>query len=662
MTDLMPFSLPKPLPTISDEGSEENMSDDPESCFPELLARDLEISSSIFEAKNMTSGTPCKTLIHEEKTKQRTLSCPGRLLTSPYQTASLRVQTLGAIEERDSVVSFLSPGDYGTEMISDGDSIHGSESSGVEGPSIRFRQQSIVTAATSLTSNSGSAPSPKEFMSDRHSRGHSWIDVDSDDDMMEAEDEELIAERHFALSPRPPSPVASEGPFSIMENLQDLPRSQTVPPRSSHAMSSGSLSRQNSLRSSDIPRRRASVSCSITPSNTFTTQESFGPRPTSNCRKKRLSLHLPSHARYLYQVEPYPEISPPPDKMGGFDAELGDQYEDDSIFDGHFRPLQRPNTVYIQTTPPPSPLPSVQTWLDRARPSFDSQRPVDDLVKAVPLPPDIIETLRVSIVCFPETMLLTSSLTIETIRAYSKKVRHTSTDGWRESIGSMPPHNHRRSLWKKVVSHGRESLHTYLHRGQLHNDIVAGDETPRDHNAYPDAWTSLRHVFGTCSDYICDALYAHIVAYNYISRVPRSQTPSSPRISISSSKRSQSDDIPKKAASLLGIDSPQRPFQTNPPMSRIAKKFSIPLTRGFAKDEMTVGSGTSAAQDNATRNIEAGLLRCIMRLIATAKMMAEGGGGEERLMEIEPQELDMIVVRSLCEIVRISEEAIVTVG
>jgi hypothetical protein len=147
-----------------------------------------------------------------------------------------------------------------------------------------------------------------------------------------------------------------------------------------------------------------------------------------------------------------------------------------------------------------------------------------------------------------------------------------------------------------------------------------------------------------------------MVAYNYISRVPRSQSLPLNRASTVSSKKSQNDDIPKKAASLLGLDSPQLPGPPNG--GRITKKFSSPLTAwGFGKDEMSpVGGALSAAQDNTTRNIEAGLLRCIMRLIGTARMMAEEGGGEDRLMEAELQEADMIFVRSLCEIVRISEE------
>ena len=176
------------------------------------------------------------------------------------------------------------------------------------------------------------------------------------------------------------------------------------------------------------------------------------------------------------------------------------------------------------------------------------------------------------------------------------------------------------------------------------------DGAHQDAVASPAPWASLRHVFGGCSDYICDALYAHIVAYNYVSRVPRNQ-PASQRASTSYSKP-QSEDIPKKAATLLGLSAPQAHLTPN--VGRFAQKFSTPLTAmGFGKDEVP----STTAQDNATRNIESGLLRCISRLVATAKMMAEEGSGEDRLVDVEPQEVDIIFVRSLCEIVRISEEA-----
>ncbi|KAH7126343.1 hypothetical protein B0J13DRAFT_646404 [Dactylonectria estremocensis] len=643
MKDLLPLSLPKPRCNSPDnEPVEDAMTGEVGQCLPEVLARDLEMCSAMFAAKNMTAGTPSTTLVFEEKNKQRTMSCPGRILTSPYQTASLRVQSLGAIEERNSVVSFLEHRGYGTEETSDLDSLHGTESSGgLEGPCIRLRQQSITTTATSLTSASGSAPSPKILQSWEMSRGNSWINDESDDDIDIHEEVDAICERPVALSPRPPTPPNADSVVDNMGSIKDLARSRTPLHHKTDSIDK-TPSRRHELKSINVPRRRTSLSCPTTSTDTHSISQSLSPSPDSKatCRRRR-RFYQPSHYTHN-SSEGEIEHSNSFSFVASHHDDTNDREADSIGFDE-------------DNNSPPSPLPTVQAWLEQSNPPYIHQMPVDDLVKAVPLPPDVMETLRVSIACFPETMLLSSSLTIETIRTYSKKVRHPSNEIWREPAGDFAPEAPRKSLWKKVVSHGRESLSTRLHRNQQSSDVDLMEATPR-HGlpALPNAWAPLRHVFGSCSDYICDALYAHMVAYNYISRVPRNQPLPLHRGSTASSK-SQNEDIPKKAASLLGLDSPQHSSQ--PSVGRIAKKLSTPLW-AFGKDEMTPGYGaSSAAQDNTTRNIEAGLLRCILRLIGTARMMAEEGSSEERMMEYEPQEADMIFVRSLREIVRISEEA-----
>ncbi|KAM5364154.1 hypothetical protein ACJZ2D_011655 [Fusarium nematophilum] len=642
MTDLLPLALPGSRSTTFGPVPDDDDDDRMQGCFPEMLARDLEMSSAVFAAKNMTAGSPSMAIFYDEKKKKSNRPTLGRILASPYQSGSVRIQALEAIEERQSMVSFIEQRDYTSEEIaSDVESLPASESSGgIEGPSIRLREQSIVTAATSLTSASGSAPSPKDLLSPERAQEYSWIDMDSDDDDdMEIPEEPAAPEQSAALSPRPPTPPFTEPRFDItvMMETSQLPRSlrKACAYDNSHTVHERQISTM-STEAPPIPPRKTSLSHSTgAPDSAF--------RPKTPCLER---TSTESQRQYHQSPDYGSHFRDEPDNntillksdFGSIELEL-----EEDTFDDYPSPLSRPETVYIQETPPPSPLPTVESWLDGSNPPCLPQIPVDDLAKAVPLPPDIIETLRVSIACFPETMLLSSSLTIETIRSYSKKVRQPSTDNmWPEPSGD--PAHPRRSIWKKVVSHGRESIAPRRHRSHPYDDGSA--MTP------PAPWGSLRHVFGGCSDYICDALYAHIVAYNYVSRVPRSQP--THRTSTSSSKKSQ-DDIPKKAASVLGLSAPQQPQQhqhLSPNVGRIAKKFTTPFAH-CGKDEMT-----TTAQDNATRNIESGLLRCISRLVATAKMMAEeGSGGDDRMVDVEPQEVDMIFVRSLCEIVRISEEA-----
>ena len=654
MKGLMPLALPTSCNTstssIPTDGIMEGMID----YLPEMLARDLELSSDIFTAKNMTAGTPSMSLLFEEDgSSPRT--CPGRILISPYPSTLARIQTLGAIEERDSMVSFTEQQLYATDVTSsDSDSISGTEASvGIEPPSIRLREQSIDTAATSLTSNSGNPPSPKDLMALDRSQEYSWFDIDSDDeDDGDVDNEAPTEDRPVALSPRPPTPPSIDGHFYITGHCREVSRSSVTTFHSrTRTNSSGQISlhgRKHSVNSIEVPLRGTSLSHTTKGLESIADLKINRRESRTSIERRRRNLHLIRNSFSFddeLKTEKYGAMEKP--EQDSIDLEV------ESIMTMDLPTLPRPNTVYLKQTPPPSPLPSVQAWLDESNAPYPSQLLGEDLAKAVPLPPDIIETLRVSIACFPETMLLSSSLTIETIRTYSRKVRQTSHDGWRDTIMVDPiPNNNRKSIWKKVVSHGRDSLAHRLHRTL---PLETGDsETSNTGASTP--WSSLRHVFGSCSDYICDALYAHIVAYNYISRVPRSQPPSNNRTSLIAPKQSQKDDIPKKAASLLGLSAPQ---PTTPPAAgRFTKKLSSPLNAwGFGKDHMSAGSTTVATKDNTTRNIESGLMRCIVRLIATAKMMSKDGTEEERLVEVEPSEMDMIFVRSLCEIVRIAEEA-----
>jgi hypothetical protein len=635
---------------------DEEAMDDMMDCFPEMLARDLESSSSVFMSKNMTAGMPSGPVwFAESHINSRDISPSSKTLNSPYQSGSVGVQNLGSIEERQSMVSFLEyRGQADEECESDEESISSTESSSgaIDIPSAKLREQSIVTTATSLTSASGNPPSPKSVLS--HERGHedSWIDVDSDgDDEVEPEiREQLVTPKGaVALSPRPPTPQNTEATFDITVMMEApgrrLHRTQSCIDESSNH--TNQHKRQTSAKSMDapaIPPRKASLTCATDPLETAPILRipDFDSRiwPENH----GFTTQPPSYTHRFRDETDNNTILLKSD-FGSIELEI----EDEDTYMDHYPPppsMSRPDTVYIEQTPPPSPLPTVESWLDDSNPPCLPQIPVDDLAKAVPLPPDIIETLRVSIACFPETMLLSSSLTIETIRSYSKKLRQPLPELWADPATDSSTLRPRKSIWKKVVSHGRDSTSTRRHRlhsydTNTHSGAAAASS--------PVPWASLRHVFSGCSDYICDALYAHIVAYNYVSRVPRSQ-PSGHRASTSDSK-SQGENIPKKAASLLGLVTPQ--LQPTPSVGRFARKFSAPLNViGFGKEE----TSTATAQDNATRNIESGLLRCISRLVATARMIAEDGIGEERIMDTEPQEIDIIFVKSLCEIVRLSEE------
>ncbi|MBE3050263.1 hypothetical protein IMZ48_48755, partial [Candidatus Bathyarchaeota archaeon] len=130
-------------------------------------------------------------------------------------------------------------------------------------------------------------------------------------------------------------------------------------------------------------------------------------------------------------------------------------------------------------------------------------------------------------------------------------------------------------------------------------------------------------------DYLCDALYAHIVAYNYISALPRCAPSSPPK---PSSRGADDGEIPRKAAALLGLREPDA------------------ASLEMATPPSTSRSGLSERRDGALRDLLVGLSRCIGRLVVTLRegrgdVVGEGCG-----------DVDLFLVRALCEVVRCSEE------
>lgn len=673
MKGLLPLALPSSRSASPSQVPSEDAMEDKVDCYlPEVLARDLEISSDVFAAKALTSGTPAPSIKFSDDTKPRSMSCPSRIQISACHSATTRVQKLWPIEERESLVSFLDQREFVTvdDQVSDLESLTGTESSlGAVSVSMQPREHSIITTATSLTSTCDAAPSPTTVITSSPSRaGHTWIDMDSEDDNMD--EPPANDDTPMALSPRPPTPSDSDPAPGFTETTRKkktLSRPQ-IPPRKLHHIS-GSISdasieiphRQSSIKSSERNslRRPDHVLGMATDGSRDTIPESSWPGLDRHGKHGSPNPSLPI-SELTAPLPPYRDPDPDDDDLLGLDHDL-------ILAEKSSKSLQQQG-VFIQPSPPPSPLPTVQAWLDGANEPFAFHPPAENLAKVVPLPPDITETLRVSIACFPETMLLTSSLTVETIRAYSRKVRHTSHDPWLDGLIDRPITTSPRSIWKKVVSRG----HSSSSRSHRHHGNTDGGVTPNSGEA-ANPWQALVNVFGNCSDYICDALYAHIIAYNYMSRIPRSQTPMQiKRESRASSMHSQKEEIPKKAASVLGL-SGSSPEPTSAPTpapvpGRLTRKLSSSMMMSSwgnagRDSHQTVSQPQPqpppppSAQDLATRNIQAGLLRCIVRLIATAQAMAEGGDVEHRMVDADGRDVDVYLTRSLCEMVRISEEA-----
>ena len=713
MRGLMPLALSVPdsrsqTPVATDEETEGSLGGKTDGYLAEALARDLELSNGVFASRNMTAGCPVVSSPSDDI--RRSSSLKRASLPSSYHSASLRVHSLGPIEERNSTVRFPSQQrakvDEGSS--SDLESTSGTDvSGGMMAPSIRMTQRSVRTAATSLASTTQLA-SPKETSTKASLKDRqdcSWFEIDSDSedyDMNSTSSEDNIHDEEMAgqLAPRPPTPPDDSdmtfGPQSTaVRRRQHVSSCNRASHRKSHLVGEKSpitpskpgrrLSEQST--GSKTARRGSSARTKRASRDPHNHDSSSSP-PSSPDRP-----HTTEH--YSTRHEPRPrsamtdEISKRPKRLHAIaiPSPITDNYSssssdnDEPVQSKKCARQQRDSAVFAQPSPPPSPrLPVTRTWprVNLDVPIHIDRFPSEDVARGVPLPPEVIETIRVSIACFPETMLLSSSLTVETIRTYSKKLRHNSSDLLRNLSSDAAHVGTKTSLWQRVRCYRRGSISSeprYRDGGYSYSPFDQLSQSSASlEGSRP--WMPLRHVFGQCSDYICDALYAHIVAYNYVSTLVPRTLPSSASRSAQHQRGQNShdkkddkpEDIPKKAAFLLGLASAPG-FAGPPPVGanqphRLTKKLSRPLGAfKLAKDGMSANHTTttpylaaSSHQEAAARDIQAGLLRCIVRLIATAKLMVESGSDEEGVVEGDVKNVDVLFTKSLCEIVRISEE------
>lgn len=273
----------------------------------------------------------------------------------------------------------------------------------------------------------------------------------------------------------------------------------------------------------------------------------------------------------------------------------------------------------------------------------------------LPLPPDVVETLRVQISGFPATMLLTSNLTVETVRAYSKKLRHRLGPSSALDLGGDTDNRSIFSFSSRTTPKKPSKFRSPSRWGfPFHLRRRNNDESPSKlgtKNKNPSAtssglspvgsklpvtdWDPIRNIFPAAEDFLCDALYAHIVVYNYVSIL--CPLP----VVVEAGDGGEGQRIPKKAAHLLGLQG----GSTGPTgLRRVVSRRAV-------------GGGSSAPTE--LLDVQKGLRLCIGKLVAELKLEAgakrEEGGPLHSKKEVP---VDALVMRSLCEVVRSAEEAL----
>ncbi|KXX76383.1 hypothetical protein MMYC01_207299 [Madurella mycetomatis] len=329
----------------------------------------------------------------------------------------------------------------------------------------------------------------------------------------------------------------------------------------------------------------------------------------------------------------------------------------------------------------------------------------------IPLPPEVIESLRVSISCFPETMLLSSSLSIETIRTYSKKLKHRADldRHLRHNNNEVPfpsftpsdttPSKRWNLGWLSQSQRGRQrhqQQHGCQHFPRNVPSLDASTSSLASQNPVTPNWTPIKNIFPAASDYLCDALYAHLIAYNYITLLcpplPAAVPEARPtRCNIHDRHGASLDNdpnhnakIPRKAASVLGMENPvtattMRHQHCDDKDNRrrgllLGRRMSRFMAAGDNSNKLPSHSerrnGSSSSDTSLVmRGIRTGLARCITLLATTLKREATGmyvdkgpGLGLGVAIEGEGQrrseEVDAVLMRALCEVVRCAEDGV----
>ncbi|KAI0838327.1 hypothetical protein F5Y06DRAFT_56113 [Hypoxylon sp. FL0890] len=664
--------------------------------LPELLAVDLEASKEVFKSRKLTAGAPAPALANDGTKRRYSLQDSSlSAAPSPWELDMSRAKSLQNAHEKQA--KFLAIDQKSQQNSSDSDTASSESSGGLIPPSVGTRDASITTAATSVTSERLDPPHQlKLLIQDRKQAGESWMDFEVDD--------VTSPDRRYNSMINIPSPAQYLSLRHDLDESRSMSLTSTVPRPKSTGPSPAS---PNSVRSSRTEGQQIHVkpfSCPTPPPKRQSSllHRNYPIPPQINVSS---SLQSPTNQSSMQPdgAPSSPDLnmssSATPQTFGGElkenDAGATGVLTSDCNYEGNNagRSSRAESSQFPEIAPAGI---DVESWLESSVDNFPyyAQGKADGGHAPLPLPPEVIDTLRVSIACFPETMLQCSSLSIETIRSHSRKLRYktmSSASLYSESPASVDSSEQgKQSRWKWLPLKRQQSAPVQTPPSPQRMGSAEGAYSPTWPKK-PD-WTALQNLFPTGSDYLCDALYAHLVAYNYITSMcprsalinpisrPTSKSSAASDISLGLSVdlrtsidiRSSTSDgttIPLKAASLLGLqDDPNAPIP-EPPSSRCntlrSKRsfFVLPKSASNYENVRPTTAGGFAARrptlpdhnEHLLRDLRLGLARCISRLVATLRR-TNGSPATSTDNGQSKREEDPDFMRALCEIVRLSEE------
>ncbi|KAI3392321.1 hypothetical protein diail_5872 [Diaporthe ilicicola] len=631
-------------------------------------------------------------------------------------------------------------------------------------PSTRTRKQSVTTAATSVEIHSvlGGAGeiclSPTSSPSKEAARvpgmgGRSWVDLDPEMLKTDGDLDEGAASVEAATDSEESS-TQSAIQTDEMAYVEQLPPVAVPRRRSSlsHQVTTVVIGQAAQVRVGCAPLKLDlnGASKPLTPPSprksppnlapSYHIQNNWDTNEGVSCPTVQTSRRQPiCEPQYALTATSSYHLRPPSPlpKEAGHDA-----------LDSHQHSRQHPSLLHrLRKTQSHSRMPiitQVQSWLDSsgttAHPTTPTQCTNQSPTSKAPIgsvrvAAEVLENLRISVGNFPDTMLRTSSLTVQTIRSYSRKLRRggissgdrgfsRDSDDWASTAFDAPTMDsvsasidrtsYLGNLKLKKLSLRGKKLHLSSRQAPFHSSPFLKEEDDFwpavDHHNFPLRSTTppsrkssdasacvgaLRSIFPNGTDYLLDGLYAHLIAYNYINSLcgamPHLQSSpnhpglrSRPSMTFPPGVTSRADlelqdrddlairelqdevattattaVVPKKAASLLGLGATHMGKPVRP----------RPGTLGGRKDKdrkttpPAASFSASLESESAMRDLREAIASNIKRLVETVKQCSSTAGrdsdedGEDAaILAQNGKELEPVLLRALCEVVRCYEE------
>ncbi|KAK5662818.1 hypothetical protein OQA88_6229 [Cercophora sp. LCS_1] len=678
--------------------------------LPELLARDLEVSSAVFASRSMTAGCPSRGLASSDVDDDQVfqgVDVPRRP-TPTYQPDSTRVaaQSIIITSEQSTLVEMSYEQDESRYQADLSDSASDT-SLDMEDSVVRTREQSFTTAATSVSGRRSSLLSQKPLSpsstgSPKLKRSHhgTWLDADTEPEAGEETGEDgnhaYTNDQPSVEGRAPQHPLAAPALKAFSSDMLPLspsgglrPSTATTCDRSARQAAgerphtSSSHLRMERPRLVDIqppvavPKRRSSLKKTLCrPSSVSGPVDAPAMPPHSPGRsleeERRYAAGGPltSHPPILMLATPCGRTIIDASKPPSFDSTRREppprrssiaSPPHASISEGClFDDIEDEDTVGCLEPSKHNRKPSTGTFSSWAGSTIE---PLDHRWSnhgpgisgsVIPLPPNLVETLRISVSCFPDTMLLTSSLSIDTIRSYSKKLRRQPVSLDRLSEDNRSGFSLSSGSTKQPTRWGLPRLiHTRPSRQSMSLTPAPERAAATSKEPVMPNWTPIKNIFPSGADYLCDALYAHLIAFNYIICLcpPVPVQPPAPTPNDGDGQK-----IPKKAASILGLQ------ETATPSCSSLNSESNVLLRRISNQRLGSDSRSrSNSESAALRDVQVGLGRCINNLIATLKSTMQNpaaGKGSVFAQSRDSEAADPLLLRALCEVVRCSEDGI----